>query len=67
MENSVAEVIALKLRRSDSTKEYLYAQIFAGLSSILASLCLLELWRMKRGASMFERKRKSETVMCSRI
>ena len=44
----VSEVIALKLRRSNASNEYLYVQIFAGLSGVTASLCLLELWRVIR-------------------
>ncbi|KAK9322180.1 major facilitator superfamily domain-containing protein [Lipomyces orientalis] len=43
-----SEVIALKLRRPDSSREYLYPQIFAGLSYIVASLFVLELRRVKR-------------------
>jgi len=45
---SVSEVIALKLRRPGSGNEYLYPQIFAGLSCVLASVCLLELWHVQR-------------------
>ncbi|KAG4419150.1 hypothetical protein IFR04_007746 [Cadophora malorum] len=50
-----AEVIALKLRRPGASNEYLYPQIFAGLASVLASACLLELWRYRRGG-LFKRK-----------
>ncbi|CZR59970.1 related to protein MCH2 (monocarboxylate permease homolog) [Phialocephala subalpina] len=46
-------LIALKLRREGASNEYLYPQIFAGLSMILASLCLLELWRHKHGTTLF--------------
>jgi hypothetical protein len=46
--NTVSEVIALKLRRSNASNEYLYVQLFAGLSGIIASLCLLELWQVIR-------------------
>lgn len=52
----VAEVIALKLRRPNSNKEYLYPQIFAGLAFIVASSCLLELWRIKYGWKPFKRR-----------
>ncbi|KAF8850710.1 hypothetical protein BDZ45DRAFT_679609 [Acephala macrosclerotiorum] len=48
-----AEVIALKLRRSGASNEYLYPQIFAGLSMILASLCLFELRRHKHSEDFF--------------
>ena len=51
----VSEVIALKLRRSGASDEYLYVQIFAGLSGVVGSLCLLELWRVIR-------KRKQNAV-----
>ena len=44
----VSEVIALKLRRPSSGHEYLYPQIFAGLSYFVASGCMLELRRVKR-------------------
>ena len=49
---TVAEVIALKLRRPGSDNEYLYPQIFAGLSCVIASACLLELWRVKNGGKL---------------
>lgn len=47
-----AEVIALKLRRPDSANEYFYAQIFTRLSFVLASVCLLELKRVKLGGTL---------------
>lgn len=43
-----SEVIALKLRRPGTDHPYLYPQIFAGLSYVLASLCMLELSRVLR-------------------
>ncbi|KAK4993395.1 hypothetical protein LTR66_006009 [Elasticomyces elasticus] len=43
-----AEVIALYLRRSGSSRPYLYPQIFAGLAYLVASLFLFALWRIKR-------------------
>ncbi|GAD95706.1 major Facilitator Superfamily protein [Paecilomyces variotii No. 5] len=39
-----SEVIALKLRREGSKHEYLYPQVFAGLSYCVASMFLLVLW-----------------------
>ncbi|KAI0169299.1 MFS transporter, MCP family, solute carrier family 16, member 6 [Hypoxylon sp. FL1284] len=54
--SAVAEVIALDLRRPEmGERGYLYPQIFAGVSYLVASVFLLELWRSTR------RKRKSET------
>jgi hypothetical protein len=44
----VSEVIALKLRRPNMANQYLYVQIFAGVSGVIGSLCLLELWRVIR-------------------
>ncbi|KAK7965913.1 transporter MCH2, partial [Apiospora aurea] len=44
-----AEVIALALRRPKFGKRsYIYVQTFAGISYILASLFLVELWRVRR-------------------
>ncbi|KAL6718165.1 hypothetical protein ACLMJK_004253 [Lecanora helva] len=43
-----SEVIALKLRRPGSGKEYLYPQIFAGVAYLTASACMYELRRSKR-------------------
>ncbi|OTA53969.1 MFS general substrate transporter [Hypoxylon sp. EC38] len=44
-----AEVIALELRRPGlGARSYLYPQIFAGSSYLVASLFLLELWRSQR-------------------
>ncbi|RFU25895.1 hypothetical protein B7463_g10442, partial [Scytalidium lignicola] len=42
------EVIALKLRRPSMNNVYLYPQIFTGISYSLASIFLLELWRVMR-------------------
>lgn len=42
------EVIALKLRRPGSGHEFLYSQIFAGLTYLAASIIMLELWRVHR-------------------
>jgi hypothetical protein len=44
----VSEVIALKLRRPNTSHEYLYPQIFSGLSYLLACLFMLELARVLR-------------------
>ncbi|KAL8992270.1 MAG: hypothetical protein Q9169_007230 [Polycauliona sp. 2 TL-2023] len=40
-----SEAIALKLRRPDSEREYLFPQVFAGLAYIIASAFLFELHR----------------------
>jgi hypothetical protein len=45
---AVSEVIALKLRRKNSAREFLYAQIFSGLAYLVASFFALELWRVHR-------------------
>ena len=45
---SVSEVIALKLRRPNTSHAYLYPQIFSGLSYLVACLCMLELSRVLR-------------------
>ncbi|MCJ1421932.1 hypothetical protein MMC32_008299 [Xylographa parallela] len=42
-----SEVVALRLRRPGSDREYLYAQIFAGLAYVVASGCMFELRRIK--------------------
>ncbi|KAI9794286.1 MAG: hypothetical protein M1833_000429 [Piccolia ochrophora] len=47
-----SEVIALKLRRPESSRAYLYPQIFAGVAYILASLCLFQLRRVIRRRSL---------------
>jgi hypothetical protein len=44
----VSEVIALKLRRPNTSHEYLNPQIFSGLSYLLSCLCMLELARVLR-------------------
>jgi hypothetical protein len=44
----VSEVIALKLRRPNTTRPYLHPQIFAGLSYIIASAFMLALWYVQR-------------------
>jgi hypothetical protein len=44
----VSEAISLKLRRPNDSHEYLYPQIFSGLSYLLASLCMLEVARILR-------------------
>ncbi|KAF2103813.1 MFS general substrate transporter [Rhizodiscina lignyota] len=43
-----SEAIALVLRRPGASRPYLYPQIFAGLSYTIASLFMLELWRVQR-------------------
>lgn len=44
----VSEVIALKLRRPNSERSYLYPQLFVGLSYLVASGLMCELNRFKR-------------------
>ncbi|KAK7185551.1 major facilitator superfamily transporter [Paraphaeosphaeria sporulosa] len=44
----VSEGIGLKLRRSSAGREYLYTQIFAGISYIVASGFMFQLRRVKR-------------------
>ncbi|KAI0518294.1 MFS transporter, MCP family, solute carrier family 16, member 6 [Xylaria bambusicola] len=52
---SFAEVIALELRCQDlGLRSYIYAQVFAGSSYILASLLLFELWRSRRAGNSSE-------------
>jgi MFS family permease len=43
-----AEVIALKIRRPPPHDQFLYPQIFAGLSYLCAGICLLMLWHRNR-------------------
>ncbi|KAF1991956.1 major facilitator superfamily protein [Aulographum hederae CBS 113979] len=43
-----SEAIALVLRRPEASRQYLYPQTFAGVSYIVASLFMLELWRVLR-------------------
>ncbi|CAN9402135.1 unnamed protein product [Alternaria alternata] len=45
---TVSEGIALRLRRPASSREYLYTQIFAGLSYVVASGFMFQLHRVKR-------------------
>ncbi|PCH01693.1 Major facilitator superfamily domain, general substrate transporter [Penicillium occitanis (nom. inval.)] len=51
-----SEAIALQLRRPDSNRPYLYAQLYAGLSYIASGLSMLELRRIKIG--LFARERR---------
>lgn len=44
----VSEVIALKIRRPNSTHPYLYPQIFAGLAYFVATGAILALWLIQR-------------------
>lgn len=44
----VAETIALYLRDVDAPRPYLYTQIFAGLSYVVASGFMIELWQVLR-------------------
>ena len=51
-----AEAIALYLRRPKMGRwGYLYAQIFAGLSYLIGSLFLFELWRIRRKKALQEK------------
>ncbi|PMD11972.1 hypothetical protein NA56DRAFT_675391 [Hyaloscypha hepaticicola] len=50
----VSEVIALKLRCPGSGHEFLYPQIFAGLAYLIASIIILELWRVRRRSTVIE-------------
>jgi hypothetical protein len=43
-----SEGIALKLRRQNSSRRYLYVQIFAGLAYVIASGFMAQLRRVKR-------------------
>jgi hypothetical protein len=55
----VSEVIALKLRRVNASREFLYAQIFCGLAYLVASFFAFELWRVHRKkthARLFDRR-----------
>lgn len=45
---TVSEGIALKLKRSGTSRDYLYTQIFAGLAYVIASGFMLQLRRVKR-------------------
>ncbi|KAN0091845.1 MFS general substrate transporter [Hyaloscypha variabilis] len=49
-----SEVIALKLRRPGLRNEFLYPQIFAGLAYLIASIIILELWRVRRRSTVVE-------------
>lgn len=60
--HTVSEAIALKLRRPNTSHAYLYPQIFAGLSYLLASLCMLELSRVLRKKRNLARN-ASETTL----
>jgi len=52
-----AEVIALYLRRPAMGRwAYLYPQIFAGLSYVLASLFMFELLRVKRKGNLLSQQ-----------
>lgn len=45
---AVSQVIALKIRRPDSGRPYLFPQLFVGLSYLFAALIALELRRVRR-------------------
>ena len=46
--------MALKLRRPGSGHEFLYPQILAGLAYLIASIIILELWRIRRRSTVIE-------------
>jgi len=48
MSGVVSEGIALKLRRPESSRKYLYVQIFAGLTYTIASGFMFQLRRVKK-------------------
>ncbi|KAI3321472.1 MFS transporter, MCP family, solute carrier family 16, member 6 [Xylariaceae sp. AK1471] len=49
--SAFSEAVALQLKRQDlGARSYIYAQIFTGISYIVASMLLLELWRVRRVA-----------------
>lgn len=50
----VSEVIALKLRGHGLRHEFLYPQVFAGLAYLIASIIILELWRVRRRSPVVE-------------
>lgn len=52
----VAETIALSLCHADAPRPYLYCQIFAGLSYVVASGFMLELWRVLRRRQIQDRQ-----------
>lgn len=43
-----SEVIALKIRAPDSSRPYLYPQIFTGLAYLIASVIMFVLWLVQR-------------------
>ena len=57
-----SEVIALKLRRPGTNHAYLYPQIFAGLSYILASGCMFELARVLRKRRKLQLRSSDDTL-----
>ncbi|KIK68793.1 hypothetical protein GYMLUDRAFT_36287 [Collybiopsis luxurians FD-317 M1] len=54
-----AEVIALKLRRPDAERSYLYPQIFAGVSYLVGAVIILELWRSVRKSKSHQYEKSS--------
>lgn len=44
----VSEVIALKIRRPDADRPYLFPQLFVGIAYICAGIVMLELRRINR-------------------
>lgn len=46
--STVSQVIALKIRRPNSERPYLFPQLFVGLSYLIAALIMFELRRVTR-------------------
>lgn len=57
-----SEVIALKLRRPDTSHPYLYPQIFSAMSYIVASICMLELSRVLRKKRKLQMQSSEDTL-----
>jgi hypothetical protein len=62
---TVSEVIALKLRREDNSRVYLYPQIFSGLCYTIASFLMLYLWHLQRQKKKKKKKALSDSPSSS--
>lgn len=56
----VSEVIAIKLRRPENAHPYLGPQLFAGFSYLVASVIMMELWRVHRKNKLAEKELSPE-------
>lgn len=56
--DSVSEVIAITIRVPGSKHAFLGPQLFSGLSYILASFIILELWRVHRRKKLQEQQNR---------